>query len=130
VCKESNRKENERRRYLSSLARQNPKKFAREWAKRLHSWSVEANRNAKILTDEDGKPIPSTFSFVTMAMEVLKSCGQEAVELEGRATLETMTNACCDAVAKAVDPRLCQLNIYHSLKSGMRNENSKSQRAK
>jgi hypothetical protein len=111
--KASQKRKNERQRYLSRLARENPQKFSVEWVKRLYSWSLDADRNAKTLTDGEGNPTPSTFSFVTMAMEELKACGQEAVEIEGSSTMETMTNACCNAVAIAVDPRLCRLSILY-----------------
>jgi hypothetical protein len=108
--KASARRRKRRQEYLTRLAKKNPEKFRTEWTKRLDSWSREADWRAKRLTDEKGNPVPMAFDLVGQALDELNGCGPEAVNLEGGGTLEVMTNACCQAVAKAIDQRLYRLS--------------------
>lgn len=112
--KASTRRKKRRQEYLGRLARENPKKFQSEWAKRLESWSEEAAYRAGRLTDRDGTPIPPAFTLVDDAIGELAACGEEAFELESEATEGVMNDACCKAVAAAVDRRMYRLSNSRS----------------
>ena len=112
--KASARRKKRRQEYLARLASKNPSKFQREWAKRLESWSREAHRRVGLLFDESGNPVPPAFTLVEMALEELSGCGEEAVRLERDATVEVMTDSCCQAVAGAVDRRMYRLSNARS----------------
>lgn len=112
--KASTRRKKRRREYLGRLARENPKKFQSEWAKRLDSWSEEASHRAQRLADKNGKPAPAAFTLVDDAMSELTACGEEAIELECEATEEILNDACCQAVAAAVDRRMYRLSNTRS----------------
>ena len=107
--KATRRRKQRRQQYLGRLARQAPAKFHSEWSKRLESWAKEARRRAGQLTGEDGGPVPAAFALVETALEELIGCGPEAVNLEYESSKETMLDACCRAVAGAVDPRMYRL---------------------
>lgn len=112
--KASTRRKKRRQEYLGHLARENPKKFQSEWAKRLESWSEEASHRAHRLMDKDGNPAPAAFTLVDDAMNELAACGEKAVELEFESTRETMIDSCCRAVAKTVDYRMYRLSNTRS----------------
>ena len=114
MSKSSLRRRKRRRAYLSWLARKNPKKFHFEWGKRLESWSREADQRGGRLIDDEGKLVPPIFDLVDQALEELTGCGQKALDLEEVDTKEVMTNACCQAVAKAIDRRLYRLSNVQS----------------
>jgi len=104
--KAARRRRHKRQKYLESLARNNPVKFASEWAKRLDSWSKEAARRAQRLTDRNSNRVPAAFTLVDYAMNELAACGVEAIELAREATIEIMTDSCCREVAESMDRRL------------------------
>lgn len=112
--KASTRRKKRRQEYLGRLARENPTKFRSEWAKRLESWSEEADHRAGRLSDRDGNHIPPTFTLVADAISELAACGEEAFELESTATEDVMNDACCKAVATAVDRRMYRLSNARS----------------
>ena len=112
--KASRKRNNSRQAYLRGLAQENPKKFKAEWAKRLESWAEEADYRASHLSDRAGKPIPPAFTLVEEAMKELAACGPEAVELARQATMDTMTDSCCKAVATAVYRRIYRLSNARS----------------
>jgi hypothetical protein len=104
------RRTKRRQEYLSQLQKRDPEKFRAQWTKRLASWAREADQRAACLHDEKGIPVPTAFALVDKALEELAACGKEAVDRERNDTKGIMTNACCRAVANAVDPRLHRLN--------------------
>lgn len=110
--KASRRRKKRRLEYLGRLARENPRKFQSEWAKRLASWSREANRRAGRLTGDGDASDQTAFALVDEALDVLSGCGPKAVDLEGADTKDVMTDSCCWAVAKAVDRRMYRLRQY------------------
>lgn len=102
-----------RREYLSQLAKTNPDKFQREWAKRLESWSEVVVQQAGRLTCRDGRAVPSVFSYVEQALEELESYGEQAVQLEGDNTREVLQHFCCESFAQKSDPRMYRItNSY------------------
>ena len=62
--KASTRRKKRRQEYLESLARENPKLFQSEWAKRLESWTEKAGHSASRLTDRDGNRVAAAFTLV------------------------------------------------------------------
>ncbi len=119
MSKSSRRRRNRRQAYLSRLAIEDPKKFRKEWSKRLASWRHEALYRADHHFDEFGRPIPSVFELVNNSLRELYICGDEAVRLEAYETEEDMTDLCCRMVAKIVDPRIYRLsNMKYSYNRG------------
>jgi Ni,Fe-hydrogenase III large subunit len=101
MSKARKRRWQNRQQYLARLAETNPRKFRREWAKRLESWSRLAHRRADLA---------SAFDLVERVLDELTGCGHKAVKMEEADTKEVMTQACTKAVALVVDPRMYHLN--------------------
>lgn len=97
-----------RRRDLAQLAARDPEEFAGQWARRLDSWSNAGmlRRHAGRLVEADGDRTASVFVVVDRVMRELAAISDRALELQGEATLQYMTEACCKAVAQASDARL------------------------
>ena len=112
--KASTRRKKKRQEHLKRLVRKNPGKFRSEWAKRIESWTKEAERRAVRLKDDNGIPVPSAFTLVDIALNELTRCGEEAVSVEYKETKEVMTDSCCRAVSKAVDYRMYRLSNSRS----------------
>jgi hypothetical protein len=125
--KASERRRKRRQEYLGQLAWKNPKKFKREWAKRLASWQREAYRRApRLLNSKDG-----VFDLVPYALAQLAGCGDSAIEcdctetragiktLEETDTMRIMNDACSDALAGVFDPHMHRLSNaksnYHKM---------------
>ncbi len=62
--------------------------------------------------DKKGKSFPRIFEYVEEAMNVLRFCGEKALEKYGESACEILTNECCRAFARRVDLRLFKMNSY------------------
>lgn len=110
MSKHNRRRRNRRHVYLVRLAQENPKKFRREWTKRLESWAHEAKYRAEHITDDVGRPVLPSFQLVQYSLEELSAYGDDAIKLEAYDTKDIMIDVCCRAVAEAVDPRMYRLS--------------------
>lgn len=108
--KASVRRKKSRQAFLGRLALENPDRFLCEWFKRINSWCMVADKRAGRGIDSSGRAVPAAFEVIEIAMIELAECGERAFELAAKESLEILEDACCCAVAKAMDNRLYLLS--------------------
>ncbi len=104
--KAAERRRQRRQIFLSRLAQENPERFEHEWAKRIESWADEIWFMAK-----GGKiDVPSVFSIVDRAKEILSECGDRAMTLQLQETAALLNNECCQVLAINIGRNIYKLN--------------------
>jgi len=113
--KATTRRQRSRRAFLARLAAENPDRFQCEWNKRVNSWCRLAKVRAGNSFDSEGRAVPAAFDVIEMALRELAECGEMAFALAADGTRDILVDACCTAVAQAMDRRLYHLSRAHKL---------------
>jgi hypothetical protein len=104
--KAAERRTARRRQFLTEMAQMDPKRFRREWAKRIESWADEIWASSKSGMID----IPPVFSIVDKAKKVLSSCGEMARKLQLKETTDVLNNECCRALAPHIGQKIYSIN--------------------
>ncbi len=95
-----------RQEFLSKLAQEDPQRFYSEWDFRLGSWLEEIRasfRHGLI----DARPV---FNILDKALDLLRTCGDTAMELQFKRTFDILSTECVSGTADHCGRELYRLN--------------------
>jgi hypothetical protein len=92
--------------YLADLAQTNPAAFARRWNWLLEGWAREVTRRTPLLREKDGAWTPTAAALIADVQAMLQSLDECTAAAELHSTLQTLSEAQMQALAKAVERRL------------------------
>lgn len=92
--------------YLSELAQANPRAFAKKWNWLLAGWAREVTRRTPLLREKDGAWTPTAAALIADVQEMLQSIDDRTAAVDMHSTLQALSEAQMQALAKAVERRL------------------------
>lgn len=92
--------------YLAELAQANPDAFTKKWNWLLDGWAREVTRRTPRLREKDGAWTPTAAALIADVQEMLQSIDDRTAAVEMHSTLQTLSEAQMQALAKAVEKRL------------------------
>ena len=92
--------------YLADLAQTNPEAFAKKWNWLLEGWAREVKRRTPLLREKDGTWTPTAAALIADVQQMLQSLDDRTAAVEMHSTLQTLSEAQMQALAKAVERRL------------------------
>jgi hypothetical protein len=95
-----------RTQYLADLAQTNPEAFARRWNWLLEGWAREVTRRTPLLRENDGAWTPTAAALIADVQATLQSIDDRTAAAELHSTLQTLSAAQMQSLAKAVERRL------------------------
>lgn len=101
-----------RMKFFTTLAKNEPIRFEKEWEKRISSWMENIARDAGRLKNKQKQSVSPVFDRVDEAMDILRNCGKEVYRKYGNHTYDLLTTECCRQFAMKSDRRLFLLNRY------------------
>ena len=92
--------------YLADLAQTNPEAFTRKWNWLLEGWAREVTRRTPLLREKDGAWTPTAAALIADVQAMLQSIDDRTAATELDSTLQTLSAAQMQSLAKAVERRL------------------------